>query len=36
MLIGIEMGGTSCKIGAFDLHCNLVDRVVVKTSSTSA
>lgn len=36
MLIGIEMGGTSCKIGAFDLSNKLIEKTVVKTSATDA
>ena len=36
VIIGIEMGGTTCKVGAFDSNNNLIEKIIVKTSSTEA
>ena len=35
-LIGIEMGGTSCKVARFDVQHNMLDKSVVETSQTNA
>lgn len=35
VIIGIEMGGTTCKVGAFDSNNNLIEKIIVKTSSTA-
>ena len=36
VVIGIEMGGTSCKVGAFDLNGTLMEKNSIKTSTTDA
>jgi predicted NBD/HSP70 family sugar kinase len=34
--VGIEMGGTSCKIGIFTDDFQLIAKTVIQTSSTDA